>query len=609
MTTVQSLNDITAQSSEIPALLTGKTIDLPPAVVEKPAKTKHVKKTTHSEIANASKSPISISVQENTALQKKLTDTQKQLDSLQQQWQVANQQLEEKAQQLEQLRSTQKNDTTAATDLKKSQVESQKQIAALKEEISTLTAAQVTNQLELAAAKTRDSQDIVQLKKLLADTQDQKASMSAQIATLTASQVENAKALAAAKASDSEAVGSLKQSLSKSQAESTELKKSLASAQSQATALSKRIDELTAAQTAQTQAQTAAKADADKVIAQLKTSLTESQTQTTALNKQVVELTSAITAAKTANTSSETAAKADADKVIAQLKTSLTESQTQATALNKQVTELTAAQTANAKAQTAAKADADKVLAQLKTSLSESQAQTTALNKQVDSLHAASKAAPIATTAPDSDDKLRAYSLGTLWGQEIRGALANVQADGFAPDLTQVVSGVSDSLSGEFKIPKEKIMAQLDTMNKQVLARQKQTSETAESEGDKFITDFSKQTGVKKAEMGYYYRVLDAGRGKIKHGEVVAVSVKESLSNGNVIKDMAKTKQVVTLPLDQFPPVFASSIGLVGSHGKVQIVVPPALAYGDRGQPPQIPPKATMVYEITVQDVKPAQAK
>ncbi|WP_319626823.1 FKBP-type peptidyl-prolyl cis-trans isomerase N-terminal domain-containing protein [Scandinavium lactucae] len=559
MTTVQSLNDITAQSSEIPALLTGKTIDLPPAVVEKTAKTKHVKKTTHSEIANASKSPISISVQENTALQKKLTDTQKQLDSLQQQWQVANQQLDEKAQQLEQLRTTQKNDTTDATDLKKSQAESQKQIAALKEEISTLTAAQVTNQLELAAAKTRESQDIVQLKKLLADTQDQKASMSAQIATLTASQVENAKALAAAKAGGTEAVGSLKQSLNKSQSESAELKKSLVSAQNEATVLSKRIAELTAAQTAQTQAQTAAKADADKVIAQLKISLTESQNQ--------------------------------------------------ATALNKQVTELTAAQTANAKAQTAAKADADKVIAQLKTSLSESQAQTAALNKQVDTLQAASKAAPIATAAPDSDDKLRAYSLGTLWGQEIRGALANVQADGFTPDLTQVVSGVSDSLSGEFKIPKEKIMAQLDTMNKQVLARQKQSSETAESEGDKFITDFSKQTGVKKAEMGYYYRVLDAGRGKIKHGEVVAVSVKESLSNGNVIKDMAKTKQVVTLPLDQFPPVFASSIGLVGSHGKVQIVVPPELAYGDRGQPPQIPPKATMVYEITVQDVKPAQAK
>lgn len=513
MATVQTLNDITAQSSEIPALLTGKTIDLPPAVVEKPAKSKPVKKAIHAEIMNASKSPISISVQENSALQKKLVDTQKQLDSVQQQWKDANQQLEEKAQQLEQLRSTQKVDTTAASDLKKSQVENQKQIDALKAEISVLTAAQVTNQLELAAAKTRDSQDVSQLKKSLADAQDQRKSLIEQIATLTASQMANTKALDAAKSGNAAAVETLKQSLIKRETESTDLKKSLANAQSQATAL------------------------------------------------------------------------------------------------NKQVAELTAAQTENANAQTAAKADADKVIAQLKTSLTESQAQTTALNKQVESLQSASEASPISTTVPESEDQLRAYSLGTLWGQEIRGALANVQSNGFTPDLKQVVSGVSDSIRGEFKVPKEKIMAQLDSMNKQVLASQQKTSETTENEGDKFITDFSKQAGVKQSEMGYYYRVLDAGRGKIKPDEVVSVSVKESLSNGNVIKDMAKTKQVVTLPAAQFPPVFATSIALVGSHGKVQIVVPPELAYGDRGQPPQIPPKSTMVYEITVQDVKPGQAK
>ncbi|MFJ3457402.1 FKBP-type peptidyl-prolyl cis-trans isomerase N-terminal domain-containing protein [Scandinavium goeteborgense] len=559
MATVQTLNDITAQSSEIPALLTGKTIDLPPAVVEKPTKPQPAKKTIHAEIANASKSPISISVQENGALQKKLVDTQKQLESLQQQWQDVNQQFEEKAQQLEQLRNTQKNDTTAALDLKKSQAENQNQIDALKAEISVLTAAQVTNQLELAAAKTRDSQDVLQLKKSLAETQDQRKSLIEQIATLTASQMANAKALAEVKSGNSEAVETLKQSLSKSVTESTELKKSLVSAQNQATALSKQIDELTAAQAATTQAQTTAKADADKVIAQLKASLTESQAQ-----------------AKT---------------------------------LNKQVAELTAAQTESATVQTAAKADADKVIAQLKTSLTESQTQTTALNKQVESLQAASDASPISTTVPVSQEQLRAYSLGTLWGQEIKGALANVQSNGFTPDLKEVISGVSDSIRGEFKIPKEKIMAQLETMNKQVLASQQKTSETTESEGDKFITDFSKQANVKRAEMGYYYRVLAAGRGKIKPDAVVSVSVKESLSNGNVIKDMAKTKQVVTLPVAQFPPVFASSIGLVGVHGKVQIVVPPELAYGDRGLSPHIPPKSTMVYEITVQDVKPGQAK
>ncbi len=35
-----------------------------------------------------------------------------------------------------------------------------------------------------------------------------------------------------------------------------------------------------------------------------------------------------------------------------------------------------------------------------------------------------------------------------------------------------------------------------------------------------------------------------------------------------------------------------------GSHGK--IVVPPEYAYGDKGYPPIIPPKATLLFEIEV---------
>lgn len=43
------------------------------------------------------------------------------------------------------------------------------------------------------------------------------------------------------------------------------------------------------------------------------------------------------------------------------------------------------------------------------------------------------------------------------------------------------------------------------------------------------------------------------------------------------------------------------------------MVVPPALAYGETGYAPQIPPNATMVYELRIVDVdngkfRPAQA-
>lgn len=39
------------------------------------------------------------------------------------------------------------------------------------------------------------------------------------------------------------------------------------------------------------------------------------------------------------------------------------------------------------------------------------------------------------------------------------------------------------------------------------------------------------------------------------------------------------------------------------------MAVPPELAYGAQGRPPEIPPSSTMVYEITVVDVQPAAGK
>ncbi|MNF15415.1 putative FKBP-type peptidyl-prolyl cis-trans isomerase [compost metagenome] len=46
----------------------------------------------------------------------------------------------------------------------------------------------------------------------------------------------------------------------------------------------------------------------------------------------------------------------------------------------------------------------------------------------------------------------------------------------------------------------------------------------------------------------------------------------------------------------------------INKQGRLQMVVPPELAYGEEGSTPDIPPNATMVYDIQVMDVNP-QAK
>ncbi|KAF1366406.1 FKBP-type peptidyl-prolyl cis-trans isomerase [Yokenella regensburgei] len=59
----------------------------------------------------------------------------------------------------------------------------------------------------------------------------------------------------------------------------------------------------------------------------------------------------------------------------------------------------------------------------------------------------------------------------------------------------------------------------------------------------------------------------------------------------------------MTQALNHYPPLFRSAIRLAGGKGKVTMVVPPSLAYGDDGYPPAVPPGATMVYTLQVNGV------
>ena len=379
--------------------------------------------------------------------------------------------------------------------------------------------------------------------------------------------------LAEARAGDSKAVADLKQSLEKSQSESAALKTALTDSQNQGVALNKQIAELTAAQTANAKALAEATTGDSNVVAELKQALGKSQTETAAL------------------------------------KSALTDSQNQRAVQNKQITDLRASLSDNDKSL----ADARKTLAENKTQQDDAQkklqevtAKLDAQNKQISTLTATKTGA--ATPAPASEEQLRAYALGTLWGQEVRGAMANVQSDGFPLELTQVISGVSDSIKGQLKVPESKILAELDIMNKKAMELQKSAS-TKANQSNKFISTFSSKPGTKRADMGYYYRIIQKGQGKIAATDVVAIAVKESLSSGKVIKDMMKSGKVLALPLANFPPLFNSAIGKMNKGGKLIMAVPPELAYGAQGRPPEIPPSSTMVYEITVVDVQPAAGK
>lgn len=113
---------------------------------------------------------------------------------------------------------------------------------------------------------------------------------------------------------------------------------------------------------------------------------------------------------------------------------------------------------------------------------------------------------------------------------------------------------------------------------------------------------------MKKSSSGFWYRVDYAGDTPLHETAIVDVVVKETLTDGTVIQDMSLTGNVLSQPLSAYPPLFREAIGHLKNHGSLTMVVPAELAYGEKGYAPNVPPNATMVYELRIDNSKAAPA-
>ncbi|EPN2807058.1 FKBP-type peptidyl-prolyl cis-trans isomerase N-terminal domain-containing protein [Serratia marcescens] len=202
----------------------------------------------------------------------------------------------------------------------------------------------------------------------------------------------------------------------------------------------------------------------------------------------------------------------------------------------------------------------------------------------------------------------QAYAAGSALGRDIIEMLDERKNWGVKADRQTVLAGVIDAFSGQYQLTTDvltKALAESEfVVNK---AREKAIAGQLKK-GEAFVADFKKQKGVKQSASGFWYRVDYAGDESIAEDSIVEVVVKESLTDGTVIQDMDVGGNVLSQSLDAYPPLFREAIGHLRNHGTLTMVVPPALAYGEDGYPPKVPPNATMVYELRVDGVK-AQAR
>lgn len=112
-----------------------------------------------------------------------------------------------------------------------------------------------------------------------------------------------------------------------------------------------------------------------------------------------------------------------------------------------------------------------------------------------------------------------------------------------------------------------------------------------------------------KTSTGLRYIILKKGTGdaRPKAGEMVTVLYQGRLLDGKVFNEcLDPTKPFLTrIGRDELIPGWEEAIPQMRRGEKRLIIVPFELGYGTKGDPPRIPRRATLVFEIELLDITP----
>jgi FKBP-type peptidyl-prolyl cis-trans isomerase FkpA len=196
----------------------------------------------------------------------------------------------------------------------------------------------------------------------------------------------------------------------------------------------------------------------------------------------------------------------------------------------------------------------------------------------------------------ETEDQKTLYALGLMIGR-------NVKTFSLKPEeLAIVQAGLSDSVNGAK--PQVEIEAYGPKVNELAQKRMTAGADEAKKKGQEFADKAAAETGATKLGSGLVYKTIKAGDGASPTADdTVKVHYEGKLIDGTVFDSSVKRGQPAEFPLKGVIPCWTEGVAKMKKNEKAQIVCPSAIAYGDRGQPPSIPPGATLVFEVELLDI------
>ena len=178
-------------------------------------------------------------------------------------------------------------------------------------------------------------------------------------------------------------------------------------------------------------------------------------------------------------------------------------------------------------------------------------------------------------------------------------------------NMAQVQKGMKDALNAKEGQPMDSAFVKQFKIDPSDMNRiingflQKRTAYEGalnKEKGDKFRKEFYVKNNADSTATGIVYLIQDSGSDKraVSDKDTVKVSYRGTLIDG---KEFDKNEGI-EFPLNRVIKGWTEGMKLVGEGGKITLVIPANLAYGERG-PREIGTNSTLIFDVDLLEVHP----